>query len=756
MDKKPWPAVLPAIGFLLGSVFAVACPIVSVPLLGGLAAAGIAAGGELGVGIVGAAAGALSTEIRWLQPGRHGLWAASDRPVELEAVATGHPVRGDHGWTETFAVQSIRQAGRLGSFADEVRLLLPAELRPPPLGTSVLAAGYLRRSPGYANDPPAPGGDWRLGVKVAGLLRELDGPSLWLAFAGGLRTRFDRATVPGAEREPGIALARALLVGDTSGIPDDWRRALRRSGLLHLLAVSGFNVSLLLGAVWLSSTWLKLRWRLCVAGAVVTAYVATVGPLASVLRAGAMGVLLLLALLLRRPPVAANAVAVALVAVLGIEPRLIGDLGFQLTFAATAGLVYLAPKLAAAWHWIPAWIGRPLAATWSAQLATLPWALGVFHQTHPGAFLFNLLFVPLAAAAMLGDLAWAVVACLWPAAGGALHWLPALLALPFEALTLPPAGPWFVVPVARRDALAVVAACAAVTWCLGNRRRLGMTALLVFGLWCGHSAGSGGGSPRGPLQVEFFDVGQGDAALVRDGDRALLIDGGGWQHGDFGGTVLLAALANAGVHRLDAMAMTHSDSDHCRGLVDLADYLPVEEVWMGASQAQTACARALAARVARVRIVAAGDGLDVGRWLVEVLGPPANARGLRDNDASVVLRASALARRFLFTGDVEVGAERRLLAAASDRLVAEVLKVAHHGSRTSSSAPFLAAVRPGVAVVSVGRANRFGHPDAGVLTRLETAGARLLRTDRDGQIVFTLLAPKRWRIELPATPRVDG
>jgi len=250
----------------------------------------------------------------------------------------------------------------------------------------------------------------------------------------------------------------------------------------------------------------------------------------------------------------------------------------------------------------------------------------------------------------------------------------------------------------------------------------------------------------------MFDVGQGDALLLRDRSRAVLVDGGGWSEGDFGGRVLLPALAGEGVERLDAVVLTHADRDHCRGLVDLVDYLPVREVWTAEPARTQPCGAELAARPGpALRVLARGQQASIGHWQIEALSPAAGDAGA-DNDLSLVLVASALGRCLLLTGDVEAAAELRLARRDGDSLRCDLLKVAHHGSKTSTVAPFLRAVRPRLALVSVGAGNSYGHPSEAVLARLAKAGIPIVRTDRMGAVVV------RWRqhgslaLEFPGPP----
>jgi len=257
---------------------------------------------------------------------------------------------------------------------------------------------------------------------------------------------------------------------------------------------------------------------------------------------------------------------------------------------------------------------------------------------------------------------------------------------------------------------------------------------------------------RGP-ELAMLDVGQGDSILLRDGRHAVLVDGGGWDHGDLGGRVLLPALLAEGVRSLDAVVMTHPDHDHCGGLVDIAAYLPVREVWMGTGWEQEGCVGALMHLPgARTRLLWAGEEAAVGRWHLRVLHPEADERR-GTNERSLVLRAEVFGRSVLLTGDIESWAEFHLLSCCEWDVRADLLKVAHHGSKTSSTSSFLDAARPRLALISAGVRNIYHHPSEAVLDRFEERGIPVLRTDRDGMVLVRVGEDGRWRIETPGAPR---
>jgi competence protein ComEC len=257
--------------------------------------------------------------------------------------------------------------------------------------------------------------------------------------------------------------------------------------------------------------------------------------------------------------------------------------------------------------------------------------------------------------------------------------------------------------------------------------------------------------PRGRLRVTFFDVGQGDAALIDLPDgRALLIDAGGSPNGgiDPGRAALLPVLQARRRDRIDIAVLSHPHPDHYGGLAALLDQLAVGEIW-DSGQAEeeadlsptSAEASALLSRArergVRVRKPATlcGEPLRAEQATITVLAPcPGYDSGHDANDNSLVLRVDYRQRSVLFTGDAEQHAESRLLAAGSP-LSADILKVGHHGSRTSSAAAFLKAVRPKLAIVSAGAGNPFGHPHAEVRARLRAHAGAVLELARTGGVI---------------------
>jgi len=564
--------------------------------------------------------------------------------------------------------------------------------------------------------------------------------------------RWAVSTTAGHLPATSAALLGGLLLGEKTGLPPEASEAFRRAGVYHILAVSGFNVALLASSVFfvLSTLGVPRRVTAVVAGAALVGFALVVGGQASVLRATVMGLLLLGALLLDRESQLMNALALAVLLLLAWRPGDLGEPGFQLSFAATAGIIHLAPPLTA-WligkRW-PGWLATPMAVSLGAQAAVTPVMLVHFNQLSLIGIVANLVVVPMAAVGTtLGMLAlltaavsaWAadvLFQALWPL-------LLALRAAVWVAARVP--GAMVHLPAPSWAAIAAWCVALALLPYLGSRRWIQATVMVSLALVLGLSIWPWVAPDNGRLRVTFLDVGQGDAILVElpEGQR-LLVDGGpgGNQRLDVGERVLAPFLWNRPTQRLDVVALTHPDSDHSGGLRAVLTRFGVREFWengrwiTGTEETLRAVERSGACR----RTLVAGQRLWLGSALLTVLNPD-GSRPLDDpppegqNEESLVLRLDWRGFSLLLTGDLGGPGEERLLADHAP-VRALALKVGHHGSRYSSTGAFLDAVEPAVAIISVGARNSFGHPTPEVLGRLEAAGARIYRTDRDGAVIL--------------------
>ena len=516
------------------------------------------------------------------------------------------------------------------------------------------------------------------------------------------------------------ALLAGLLLGDRTDLPRDVDTGFRLAGVYHILAVSGFNVAILAAAVWALCRFLKIPRSAGAATAIVIVigFALVVGASPSVLRAVVMAVLVLAALLLERDASVTNSLAVAALAILAVRPGDLFDPGFQLSFAATLGIV-VAPLPR---HVI---VGA-LAVSTAAQLAVLPVTLTHFNQLSTIGVVANLGVVPLAGVAtvlglvavglsFLSETVGAVVFdAVWPVLL-ALRWVVALAAqVPGAVVHLPAPGPVAVACYVGGLALLVMPDRAA-----SQRRRLVRrgAAVGLLALAVGIAAWPLVRSPDGQLRLIVLDVGQGDAVVIEMPDgRTILVDAGsgGPMRLDAGERVVAPFLWNRGVLSLAGLAVTHDDADHAGGMAAMRRLFRIDEQWTAAS--------------------APSEPRRFGRAIVTPLPPTAAPAGRR-NDAGLVLRVEIGLASFLLAADIGAAREHELLASGT-RLASTVLKVAHHGSRFSTTSEFLRAVRPTAAAISVGVRNAYGHPDPAVLARLAETGAQIARTDRDGAVIF--------------------
>ena len=560
--------------------------------------------------------------------------------------------------------------------------------------------------------------------------------------------------------ETSAALLAGLVLGEKTGLPPEADEAFRRAGVYHILAVSGFNVALLASSVFflLSALGVPRRASAVTAGVALVGFALVVGGQASVLRATVMGLLLLAATLLDRQSQLMNALALAALCLLAWRPGDLWDPGFQLSFAATAGIIYLTPTITgwlAARGW-PAWLATATAVSVGAQAAVTPVMLTHFNQLSLIGVAANLVVVPLAAvgttlgmAALLAALASALTADLLFQA----LWL-VLLALR-AAVWAAAAVPGAMVHLPAPGWMASLAWCTALALAplLGARRWPRVVVVGCLAMALALSVWPWARPADGRLRVTFLDVGQGDSILVEtpEGQR-LLVDGGpaGARRLDVGERVLAPFLWNLPAARLDAVAVSHSDPDHSGGLRAVLTRFRVREVWEngrwgpGSEDTLRAAERSGACR----RTLVAGQRIWLGSALVTVLNPDGSLPlddppPLGENEESLVLRLDWRGFSLLLTGDLGRPGEERVLASRAP-VRALVLKVGHHGSRFSSTNEFLAAAGPAVAVISVGARNPFRHPTAEALARLESAGARIYRTDQDGAVLLETDGASLW------------
>jgi len=554
-----------------------------------------------------------------------------------------------------------------------------------------------------------------------------------------------RALVP----EPESALVLAITLGERTAIPPELREAFAASGTSHLLAISGYNMTLVALAVGLLA-----RGRVspapaaALAVAAVFLYSALVGLGPSVVRAALMAGVAAFGVALGRPARSANALCVAVAAMLLADPGGLADVGFLLSVAATAGLIVMQAPLAARLSSLPRALREGLATTLAATAPTLPIVAAIFGRVSLVSPLANLLAVPLFPPLMVTGLAAAALGSLSldaarPLALAAYALALALRTVAETAAALP--GASLALPTGAVTGLAVATAVVAAAVAVARARPPSLLAPAVR--LPGRRATAAGavvalavaiplvilGARAPELRVRILDVGQGDAFLIESRGRFALVDGGPDP------ARLLAQLGASLApweRRIDVVVLTHAHADHGTGLLALFDRyeiglaleprglnaVPLSDLWRD---------RAARAGVTR-RAVGAGARVRVGGAVLQVLAPNDDPRV---DTPSLVLRLEQGPFSMLFTADATDQALADLLLDAP-ALAARVYVPPHHGAATPHAPALVAAVRPEAAVLSVGATNRYGHPTPETLAAL--GAVPTYRTDRDGTVEITL------------------
>ncbi|GFO57079.1 DNA internalization-related competence protein ComEC/Rec2 [Geomonas sp. Red276] len=583
---------------------------------------------------------------------------------------------------------------------------------------------------------------------------------------------FVSRSCPGTEGK----VLKALLLGDQGEVPPELNEAYSRSGINHILSISGFHVGIIFLCVFQSllwgarqSEWLALRVNLrrtlmVAALPVVVFYLFLSGAAPATVRSVLMIAAFAAALQVRREADPVNSLMLAAAAMLFTKPETLFDLSFQLSFLAIWGLVVLSP-FAPSFERFPRMLRWPLllmAASAAAILATLVPVAYYFHRVSATGLLANLVVVPLMGygAVVLGflslPLSWfAETPASWLLEAAA--WLVGICDRAVLPLSRLPVATGYA-PTAL-DFLLSVLVLAALTL-LRSRAAKGITvtALAAFLVLRPVAAIE---PPDGRLTLYFLSVGQGDSSLIRlPGGKWMLVDGGGRADGGewAGERLLLPALWRLGVGRIDYLVLSHPHPDHLQGVLYLAKQYEVGELWESPASYVSPDCRELnwvaSAKGIPVRLLGAEVApFAAGGARVEPLWPPLGWHPTSGdaNEESLVLRLALGRGAVLFTGDLGAEGEGGLLERGG-LASGSILKVGHHGSRYSSSDPFLGQVSPKLAVISAGFDNPFRLPAPSTLQRLRERHIPVHRTDLDGTVKVTCDRDGVLSVSLPWRP----
>lgn len=616
---------------------------------------------------------------------------------------------------------------------------------PPPIGSfeTIEAEGFLRRS---AN------GRLTLSVKSASLvtysgsLRASD-PRNWNRI---VTTRLDAAA--GERYRNASYLAKALALGQSESLPHELRRSYRDGGTYHLLVFSGLQIALAAAALLLFLRWLRMPrladWLVLLLAMLAPPFA---GAEASVTRASQMIGLYAVSRILHRPTEFANLLFVSAIIRLLQHPAEISDGSFLLTYTATAGIVLTGRAFASFFK------RKPLQSTVrgiGAEVMLWPLTLTLFNRIILGSSLLTIVISPVVVLMLVASVTMCIAAAVSPVAfhyaASSLELLDVLCRWSNDLVGESPLSRMTPAPPVWLTAASYAAFFVAFV-ILRRKRRVAAVAFILVPI----IIALGGNRDRGASSLVMLDVGQGDAFLLQDRGTSILIDGGGRSDdATFGERVLLPQLLARGITRLHAVALTHPHPDHCGGLPAVLRELDVAELWLSGRQWKEGCTAQLFEIASRrgtvTRVVEHHPEFRRGELLIEVLTPRLRFKRASVNNSSIVYRATVGATRILMTGDIERDAER-VLADDGAPIAADVLKVAHHGSRSSTTAAFLAAVNPKIALISCGRENLYRHPSDEVVERLRENRIAIYRSDRDGAVTLKL-REHRLHVERGLTP----
>jgi competence protein ComEC len=567
---------------------------------------------------------------------------------------------------------------------------------------------------------------WRPGYAVE-MLRE------------AIRDRF-RSALPEA---PYAGILVALAIGDQQAIAPELWQAFGRTGITHLMSISGLHVTMLAGLAYALVNWLwrrsaRLPLRLpaqhaaAIGGLLAAfAYCLLAGFAVPAQRTLYMLGVVALAHLSRRELSASRVLALALLLVLLLDPWAVLAAGFWLSFGAVGLLFFIGGGRLGPAHWLLEW-GR---AQWAVTLGMLPALLALFQQFSLVSPLANALAIPLVSL-VITPLALAGCLPLLDPLLTLAHWLTAGMMWAVEWMAALPLAVW---QQAAPPPWAVALALAGSVWLLLPRgfpsRWLGLLAFLPMLTVL---------PPRpapGTAAITVLDVGQGLAIHVQTAAHDLLFDAGPAfsADADSGNRIIAPYLRAMGVRRLDTLVISHADKDHEGGAASVLAALPVAVM-----KTSLAFEHPLSAQPVRHEACRDGDAWEWDGVRFAMLHPDGAPLSRKTNDLSCVLRIEAGGRAMLLTSDIEAVSEQALLARHRSRLAADAITAPHHGSRTSSTAEFVAAVGAGDVVFPVGYRNRFGHPKEEVVARYVASGARLHRSDTHGAVRIEL-APQGLR-----------
>jgi len=549
-------------------------------------------------------------------------------------------------------------------------------------------------------------------------------------------------------------LLNGMLIGYKQDLSPEVQYAFSASGLSHIMAVSGSNVAFIVLPLVFLFKKLKFRQKFANISIILVLIMFTLvtGFEPSVLRAVIMAIVVLIGQIMWRETEIFTSISFAAIVLFFYSPGILFNIGFQLSFAATISLVlfYNNLKQMLSFKFIPSFISDVLAATVSAQIGVLPIMLIYFNTVSVVSILSNLIVVPLVGVITILGLLMAVLGQIHIVFSILIGYVNnVLLSFVLVVTKISANMPWSVKTLVTPSVFIVICYYAVIIYFLWLRPkyklRLDLKYFVIVSVLILGTLFYGAFIPKG-LEVVFLDVGQGDSAFIRTcKGKTVLIDGGGYSSASANSTsvgenIVIPFLLDYGVDRLDLVIATHGHDDHVQGLIPVLEKMKVDNLILPQIPLDSGLKKIYdisQGQEIKVQMCSKGDLIQIdNNTYIDVLWPKKSAyiEESASNNNSLVLKLHYDKVKILFTGDIEKQAEEILINDNVD-LKSDVLKVAHHGSDTSTIQAFLNETNPDIAVISVGK-NNFGHPSKYVLDILKENQIMFFRTDYDGAVVL--------------------
>lgn len=564
-------------------------------------------------------------------------------------------------------------------------------------------------------------------------------------------------------KDPALALVKSMIIGDRGSVPYKISDEFSATGLAHILSISGLHVGFIVVMLSFLQKFLKFPPKVAfiVQTALLCFYCLVAGAAASAVRATIMAIIPMGGKLLGRKPDPINSLALAALMILIFHPLDIFDVGFQLSFAAVGGIFLYSNIINRTFKFLPHSISSSISITLAAQLGTWPIIAYYFNIFSPLSLIANLLMVPISGGVVILGFIMIIISAVLPWLGSFIGNIVEFVCIVLiKGNSLIASIPWSSIKVISPSVFFLIVYYW-IFWIMSDERPIfikkpwqwssGAVALLLL-LTITKSL-----LPT-PMEIIFLDVGQGDCIYIKTPERKhILIDGGGRTEGvgnfDVGEDIVVPFLLKNGVWHLDLVIMSHAHDDHIGGLISV-----VRDLKVGAfmefhpkdiSENYQLLKKLVDEKGITCISASGGQRYRIGeKVLLDVLYPPDQSDlvqrigGDNENNRSLVIRLQYRDTSILLTGDIEQEVEDYLLDIYDFKV--DILKVAHHGSRTSSTEEWIKLLQPKVAVIQVGN-NMFGHPHPEVEQTLMKQGAKVYRNDRDGAVICSF-TNKEWQV----------